>query len=145
MEYVGHLITKEGVFIGPKKIVAMKEWPIHNNIKQLKGFLGLTEYYRRFIKHYGHLCKPLTDLLNKNAFHWDDMAQHAFDQLKQALLAAPVLTLPYFNKVAVVETDASDSWIGAVLTQKGHPIAYLSKALSPTHYALLSMTKNSWQ
>ena len=122
----------------------MKEWPIPITVKQLRGFLGLTGYYRRLIRPYGLSSKPLTDLLKKNAFHWDSRAQSAFEQLKTAMVSAPVLALPDFSIPFVIETDASGGkggGIGAVLAQQGHPIAYLSKALSPKHQHLSAYEK----
>jgi hypothetical protein len=110
-------------------------------VKQLRGFLGLTGYYRRFIKGYAIVSQPLTKLLKKNAFEWNVEAEQAFVKLKEAMMNTPVLGLPNFNKEFVVETDACDIGIGAVLTQDGHPIAYMSKALSPKHKALSTYEK----
>nr|GFA03683.1 retrotransposon-related protein [Tanacetum cinerariifolium] len=117
-------------------ITAMERWPTPVNVKQLRGFLGLTGYYRRFIKNYAIINKPLTTLLKKNSFTWNPSAQLAFETLKSAMSQALVLALPGFNKPFTVETDASGIGIGVVLQQGGHPIAYLSKSLSPKHQAL---------
>lgn len=106
VEYLGHVISSKGVSTDPSKIQAMKEWPTPTNIKQLRGFLGLTGYYRRFIQGYASISKPFTDLLKKNAFEWNGQAQHSFVTLKEAMVNAFVLGLPNFNEEFVIETDA---------------------------------------
>jgi hypothetical protein len=127
LEYLGHLITENGVATEPSKIAAVANWAPPKNIKQLRSFLGLTGYYKRFIKHYGMISSPLTQLLKKGVpFLWTDQAQEAFQLLKQALLQGPVLTVPDFSKEFTIETDASDVGFGAVLMQEGHPIAYFT-------------------
>lgn len=130
LDYLGHVIGIHGVSTDPKKVMAVQHWPIPKNLKQLRGFLGLAGYYRKFIKGYGILTKPLTELLKKDVKHkWEQQEQTAFDAVKMALTQSPVLALPDFSKQFVVETDASDKGIGAVLMQQGHPIAFISKAL----------------
>ncbi|XP_026419421.1 uncharacterized protein LOC113315345 [Papaver somniferum] len=98
LDYLGHLISAEGVAADPDKIVVMTTWTLPANLKQLSGFLGLTSYYRRFIKGYGTISKPLTDMLKKDAFHWSPSAHEAFNRLKTAMTIAPALALPDFSK-----------------------------------------------
>ncbi|GKB91615.1 putative mitochondrial protein [Tanacetum coccineum] len=141
VEYLDHVISKEGVSTEPNKVRAMQDWPTPTTLKQLRGFLGLIGYYRRFIKGFASLSRPLTQLLKKNAFKWNLEAQLSFEALKKAMVEAPVLGLPDFNEPFVIETDASGVGLGAVLQQKSHPIAYLSKTLSPKHQSLSTYEK----
>ena len=136
IEYLGHFISAEGVSTDPENIMAIQKWPQPQNVSQLRGFLGLTRYYRRFVKGYGSICKPLTTLLKKNQFHWNQEATDAFQTLKMTMITPPVLALPNFFEDFIIETNAFGIGIGAVLMQKGHPLAFISKALSPKHQSL---------
>lgn len=131
VDYLGHKVSGLGVSMENTKVQTVLDWPTPNNVKQLRGFLGLTGYYRRFIKSYANIAGPLTDLLQKDSFLWNNEAEAAFVKLKKAMTEAPVLSLPDFSQPFILETDASGIGVGAVLGQNGHPIAYFSKKLAP--------------
>ncbi|GJS40089.1 putative mitochondrial protein [Tanacetum coccineum] len=141
VEYEGHIIYDKGVATYPAKIEAMKDWPVPKNVKQLRGFLGLTSYCNRFIKGYAIISKPLTALLKNNSFKWSSIAQEAFKKLKNAMVQAHVLGLPNFKKEFTVENGSCGTGISVVLQQDGHTLAYLSKALSPKHQAMSTYEK----
>ncbi|WVY96659.1 hypothetical protein V8G54_028810 [Vigna mungo] len=130
IDYLGHTLSGTGVAMDTSKLEVVKQWPIPTTVKQLRGFLGLTGYFRRFVKGYASIAAPLTDLLKKDSFQWTQTASRAFAKLKDALTSAPVLAIPNFEPF-VLETNASGSGIGVVLSQCQHPIAYFSKKLSP--------------
>lgn len=90
VEYLGHIISKEGVSTNPSKVEAITNWLTPKTLIQLRGFLGLGDYCRRFIRYFWVIAKPLTDLLKKDTFGWHKGAQIAFDQLKLALSSAPI-------------------------------------------------------
>jgi hypothetical protein len=125
-----HLVGKDGVRVDPKNIEAMQDWPHPKSLKSLHGFLGLTGYYRKFIKNYGNIAAPLTTLLKKNSFNWTLAPAQAFQTLKTTMCTTLVLTLPDFTKTFVLECDASRKGIGVVLMQEGRPLAFTSKKLS---------------
>ncbi|XP_026410454.1 uncharacterized protein LOC113305651 [Papaver somniferum] len=141
LEYLGHIITTNGVAADPDKVAVMVNWPQPHTLNQLRGFLGLTGYYRKFIKDYGNICKPLTNMLKRDSFSWNDAATLAFSTIKQAMTSAPVLALPEFCQPFTLETDACSRGIGVLLMQNSKPIAFLSKPLGPKVLALSTYEK----
>ncbi|MCH84334.1 hypothetical protein A2U01_0005166, partial [Trifolium medium] len=111
IEYLGHIVNGEGVSMDKDKVQALLEWPTPQNIKQLRGFLGLTEYYRRFMKSYANLAAPLTGLLKKESYVWNQQADTAFQTLKLAITSAPVLALPNFQKPFALQTPEQQQWL----------------------------------
>jgi hypothetical protein len=109
----------------------MLAWPTPSTIRALRGFLRLTGYYRKFIRDYGVVARPLTQLLKREAFSWSPAAEEAFQALKTALASGPTLQLPDFDAPFIVNCDASGSGFGAVLHQDGGPIAYYSRPVAP--------------
>ncbi|GAU13119.1 hypothetical protein TSUD_174190 [Trifolium subterraneum] len=130
IDYLGHVISGQGVAVDPEKVRCIMEWPEPKNVRGVRGFLGLTGYYRKFVKDYGKIAKPLTELTKKNSFVWGPLAAEAFVKLKQIMTSPPVLVLPNFSLPFEIECDAAGRGIGAVLMQKRQPIAFYSKALS---------------
>lgn len=135
VNYLGHVITDKGVKPDPQKIKCVLKFPIPTNAKEVKSFLGLSGYYRRFIQNYGYLAKPLTTLLKKDVtFIWSDLCQEAFENLKSKLTQAPLLQYPDFNQKFNLICDASNYAIGCILSQgplgNYPPIAYASRTLN---------------
>ena len=155
IEFLGHVLTGDGIKPDAKKVKAIQEWKQPHTQKGLRSFLGLANYYRRFIRNFSKIAKPLSDLLKKGVNQvWDEFCHQAFEELKCKLSSPPVLKFPEFEKPFEVHTDASDFAIGGVLMQDGRPVAYESKKLDgcqrrwPTHekelFAVVHCLK-TWQ
>ena len=136
VEYLGHFISQDSISVDNRKIDVIRQWPTPTNTSDVRSFLGIASYYRKFVKYFTTIAMPLTDLLHKdNVFRWQNAEQEVFEQLKISLTTAPVLALPDPSKPFLVTTDASDYAIGAILSQdqgKGEqPIAYESRKMTP--------------
>lgn len=111
----------------------MVKWPRPTSVTALRGFLELTGYYRKYVANYGSICRPLTELLKKNAFGWNEEIEKAFVALKDDMTNTLVLALPDYSQEFVIKADASHSGLGVVLMKNGRPIAYFSKVLAQRH------------
>jgi hypothetical protein len=125
--YLGHVISDEGVAMDADKVAAVSAWPPPRSARGLRGFLGLAGYYRKFIHDFGLIAAPLTRLLRRDSFAWDKDAEDAFQALKRALTTGPVLQMPDFDKLFLVDCDASGVGFGAVLHQGAGPVALFSR------------------
>lgn len=141
VEYLGHIISKTDVAADPSKIQSMLDWPVPKTPTELRGFLGLIGYYRKFVPNYGKICAPLTNLLKKGNFAWSPVADESFNSLKEAMTTTPVLALPDFSQPFIIESDVCGTGIGVVLMQSNHPISFTSKALAPRHLGLSTYEK----
>ncbi|KAJ4717218.1 Retrotransposon protein, putative, Ty3-gypsy subclass [Melia azedarach] len=129
--FLGHKIKDGTLMMEKAKVQAIQEWEPPTKVHDLRSFLGLVNYYRRFIKSYSARAAPLTDLLKKGrSWNWTEECQHAFEDLKKAIMEETVLALPDHTKSFEVHTDASDFAIGGVLMQEGRPIAFESRKLN---------------
>ena len=134
VKYLGHVVSEQGIEPDPQKTQAVKNFSIPTNATMVKQFLGLSNYYRRFIQNYAIVAEPLYKLTRKETgFQWSETCQDAFDTLKNKLISAPILVYPEFDKPFLLYTDASDNAIGGVLGQKHvdgeKVIAYWSRQL----------------
>ncbi|KAL0433094.1 UNVERIFIED_CONTAM: Retrovirus-related Pol polyprotein from transposon [Sesamum latifolium] len=126
VEYLGHVVSGRGVAPDPSKVQAIHDCPVPCSLTELRSFLGLTGFYRRFVRHYSTIAAPLTDLLKATVFSWSVATMSAFNSLKSAMTSLSVLTLPNFALPFDLTTDASTIAVGAVLSQQGHPITFYS-------------------
>ncbi|KAK1664958.1 hypothetical protein QYE76_053117 [Lolium multiflorum] len=134
--YLGHVISADGVAMDADKVAAVAAWPTPQSPRALRGFLGLAGYYRRYIQDFGLIAAPLTRLLRRDAFSWDEEAATAFAALQRALTTGPVLQMPDFDEPFVVDCDASGIGFGAVLHQGEGPLAFFSRPFAARHHKL---------
>eukprot|EP00731_Ephydatia_muelleri_P021935 Em0014g526a len=137
VQYLGHVISAEGIRTDPQKVACVSNWPVPRSSKELQSFLGLASYYRRFVKVIAHIASPLHALTEKGReWVWSKECNDAFFDLKKRLVSSPILTLPDFSLPFVLDTDASGDGLGAVLAQNvdgvERVVAYASRALSRT-------------
>ena len=135
VEYLGHVVSENGISTDPKKIEAVKTWPEPTTVTELRSFIGFCSYYRRFIEGFADIAKPLHKLTQKGKlFVWTDECQVSFDQLNNCLVRSPVLAHPDFSQPFILDTDASSSCIGAVLSQvqngQEKAIAFASRSMT---------------
>ena len=136
MEFLGHIVSAEGVRTDPSKTEKVAQWPIPTSRREVQQFLGLANYYRRFVKDFAAIAKPLHRLTEKTAkFEWTNECQTAFEEIRHRLVTAPILAFPDYKREFILDTDASDTGIGAVLSQvqedgSERVIAYASRVLT---------------
>ena len=145
VQFLGHMISKEGILVDPAKIEAVSNWGRPTTPTEVRSFIGLAGYYRRFVKDFAKLAGPLTRLTRKTEkFTWTDKCEESFQELKKRLVSAPVLALPDGRGNFVIYSDASHKGLGCVLMQHGKVIAYASRQLKeyevryPTHHLELA-------
>ncbi|GJS67461.1 putative reverse transcriptase domain-containing protein [Tanacetum coccineum] len=130
VQFLGHVIDSQGIHVDPAKIESVKDWASPKSATEIRQFLGLAGYYRRFIEGFSKIAKPMTKLTQKKVkFDWGDKAEAAFQLIKQKLCSAPILALPEGNEDFIVYCDASIKGLGAVLMQREKVIAYASRQL----------------
>ena len=133
--FLGHVVSEDGIETDPAKVERVCEWPVPENATEVKSFLGLASYYRRFVPKFAQVARPLHKLTEaKVDFAWTPECQLSFDTMKTLLSTAPVLSYPDFTAEFILDTDASNHGIGAVLSQlkngEEHPVAYASRTLT---------------
>ena len=140
ISFLGHIISKDGISVDPAKVEAIVEWPRPKTIQEIRSFLGLAGYYRRFVGGFSRIAVPLTTLTRKGEeFIWTTECEKSFQELKEKLVTAPVLTIPLGTEGFVIYSDASHKGLGCVLMQHGKVVAYASRQLKdyernyPTH------------
>jgi hypothetical protein len=131
VEFLGHVISKEGMAVNPSKVASILEWEAPKNVKQIRGFLGMAGYYRRFIEGFSKIAGPMTKLLQKNTpFVWSEECETSFQTFKK-VTTTPVLVVPETGKDYTIYCDASKNGLGCVLMQDRKVTAYGSRQLRP--------------
>jgi hypothetical protein len=140
VKFLGHTISSDGISVDPSKVQEVMDWKPPTSVHQIRSFLSLAGYYRRFIPDFSRIAKPMTELLKKGVkFSWDQKCEDAFHTLRDHLTTAPVLAQPDVSKPFDIYCDASGTGLGCVLMQDNRVIAYASRALRvheenyPTH------------
>eukprot|EP00253_Pinus_taeda_P004160 PITA_04160 len=131
--YLGYIIDERGVHVDLAKIQVIWDWPYPTTLIELRNFLGLANFYHRFVLGFSHITWPLSQVTNggaKEKFFWSESQQKAFTELKHHLYSTPVLALPDLQQPFKIEADASNNAIAVVLTQHEHPMAYHNETLS---------------
>jgi hypothetical protein len=132
MEFLGHVLSAEGVAVDPSKVAAVQKWQSPKYVFQVRSFIGLAGYYHRFIESFSKIAKPMTELLKKHKkFVWTEDCEKSFQELKKRLTTSPVLTLPDTSKPFEIYCDASSTGLGCVLMQDRKVVAYSSRQLRP--------------
>ena len=132
MEYLGHILTPDGLRPNPERTTAVKHFPIPHDVKTVQQFLGLASFYCKFVPNFAQISEPQHFLTRKDVqFEWTAACQDSFNCLKKKLIEGPVLAYPDFRKDYVLETDTSKQGLGAILSQvhndgKCHPVSYAS-------------------
>jgi hypothetical protein len=142
LKYLGHIVSKEGIRPDPAKLNAVREYPVPTKLKAVRTFLGLSSYYRRFIKNYARIAEPLIALTrhsDSKSFQWTPACQQSFEELRHRLVESPIIAYPRFDQPFILQLDASDVGLSAILAQKliddddiarEHVIGYASRTLS---------------
>jgi hypothetical protein len=130
IHYLGHIVSKDGIVVDPEKIEAIKEWSVPKNVIEVRLFMGLVGYYRRFIGGFSRIAHPITSLQRKEKkFQWTEECEISFQQLKQLLTSAPILRIVDQNEDFVVCTDACKEGLGGFLSHNGFVICYESRKM----------------
>ncbi|KAL0554222.1 hypothetical protein IC582_008139 [Cucumis melo] len=128
--FLDHVVSSKGVFVDPAKIEAVTSWPRPSTVSEIRSFLSLAGYYRRFVEDFSCIASPLTQLTRKGTpFVWSPACESSFQELKQKLVSAPVLTVPDGSRSFVIDSDASKKGLGCVLMQQGKVVPYASRQL----------------
>lgn len=139
--FLGYIVSAKGIHMDDEKVKAILDWPNPKSLTNVRSFHGLALFYRRFIKGFSSIIAPMMDVLKKKEFQWTSEVERSFQKLKSKLVEAPVLALLDFSKPFLVECDASNVGIGAVLMQGGRLVAYFSEKLNDAKLKYLTYDK----